>query len=70
MFAGAAVAGHFVLLFLSIALWWALGDAMDSWAWSAVIVAVALGGRRRRARRCAAGPSPGASAAWPRRPTP
>ena len=39
MFAGAAVAGHFVLLFLSIALWWALGDAMDSWAWSAVIVA-------------------------------
>jgi hypothetical protein len=40
MWAGAAVAGHFVLLFLSIALWWALGDAMDSWAWSAVIVAV------------------------------
>lgn len=40
LFAGAAVAGHFVLLFLSIALWWALGDAMDSWAWSAVVVAV------------------------------
>ena len=40
MYAGAAVAGHFVLLFLSVALWWALGDAMDSWAWSAVIVAV------------------------------
>ncbi len=40
MFAGAAVAGHFVLLFLSIAVWWALGDAMDSWPWSAVIVAV------------------------------
>jgi putative superfamily III holin-X len=39
MFAGAAVAAHFVLLFLSIALWWALGDALDSWAWSAVIVA-------------------------------
>jgi hypothetical protein len=39
MFAGAAVAGHFVLLFLSIAAWWAIGDAMDSWAWSAVIVA-------------------------------
>ena len=36
---GAGVAGYFVLLFLSIALWWALGDAMDSWAWSAVIVA-------------------------------
>ena len=40
MFAGAAVAGHFVLLFLSIALWWALGDAMESLGWSAVIVAV------------------------------
>jgi len=40
MFAGAAVAGHFVLLFLSIAVWWALGDALDSWPWSAVIVAV------------------------------
>ena len=39
MFAGAAVAGHFVLLFLSIALWWALGDALDSLGWSAVIVA-------------------------------
>ncbi|MBO3085652.1 phage holin family protein [Cellulomonas fengjieae] len=39
MFAGAAVAGHFVLLFLSLALWWALGDAMDSLGWSAVIVA-------------------------------
>ncbi|WP_028048252.1 phage holin family protein [Cellulomonas sp. URHD0024] len=43
MFAGAAVAGHFVLLFLSIAVWWALGDAMDSWPWSAVIVAVVWG---------------------------
>lgn len=40
MFAGAAVAGHFVLLFLSLALWWALGDAMDSLGWSAVVVAV------------------------------
>ena len=40
LYAGAAVAGHFVLLFVSIALWWALGDALDSWAWSAVIVAV------------------------------
>ena len=39
MFAGAAVAGYFVLLFLSIAVWWALGDAMDSWPWSAVILA-------------------------------
>ena len=50
MFAGAAVAGHFVLLFLSVALWWALGDAMDSLAWSAVIVAVRLGDRRGRPR--------------------
>jgi len=40
MFAGAAVAGNFALLFLSVALWWALGDAMDSLGWSAVIVAV------------------------------
>jgi hypothetical protein len=39
MFAGAAVAAHVVLLFLSVALWWALGEAMDSLAWSAVIVA-------------------------------
>lgn len=43
MFAGAAVAGHFVLLFLSIALWWALGDAFDSLVWSAVVVAVVWG---------------------------
>ena len=27
MFAGAGIAGHFVLLFLSLALWWALGGA-------------------------------------------
>ncbi len=40
MFAGAAVAGQMILLFLSIALWWALGEALDSWSWSAVIVAV------------------------------
>jgi hypothetical protein len=40
MFAGAAVAGHFVLLFLSLAAWWALGDAMDSLPWSAVVIAV------------------------------
>lgn len=39
MFAGAAVAGHFVLLFLSVALWWALGDAIGL-GWSAVVVAV------------------------------
>src|SRR3954452_19548775 len=38
MFGGAGVAGHFVLLFLSIALWWALGDGMGH-GWSALIVA-------------------------------
>ncbi|GAA1145909.1 phage holin family protein [Nesterenkonia lutea] len=40
MFGGAGVAGHFVLLFLSIALWAALGDTALGNAWSAVIVAV------------------------------
>lgn len=40
MLAGAGVAGHFVLLFLSLALWWGLGDLIDSPGWSFVIVAV------------------------------
>jgi len=39
MFGGAAVAGHMVLLFLSIALWWALGVGIGL-GWSALIVAV------------------------------
>ncbi len=39
MLAGAGVAGHFVLLFLSIALWWALGNAIGR-GWSALVVAV------------------------------
>lgn len=43
MFAGAGVAGHMTLLFLSVALWWALGDLMDSLGWSAVVVAVLWG---------------------------
>jgi hypothetical protein len=38
MFAGAAMAGHMVLLFLSVSLWWALGNAMG-WGWSALVVA-------------------------------
>jgi hypothetical protein len=38
MFAGAGVAGHMVLLFLSIALWWGLGNWMGN-AWSALVVA-------------------------------
>lgn len=42
MFAGAAVAGHLTILFLSIALWWALGYLIGN-AWSAVVVAVIWG---------------------------
>jgi hypothetical protein len=38
MFAGAGIGGHMVLLFLSIALWWGLGDATGH-AISALIVA-------------------------------
>lgn len=40
MLTGAGVAGHFALLFLTIAIWWGLGDLLDSLAWSAVIIAV------------------------------
>ena len=36
---GAGVAGYFVLLFLSVALWWAIGSATGL-GWSALIVAV------------------------------
>ncbi|MCC3302816.1 phage holin family protein [Arthrobacter sp. zg-Y895] len=43
MFAGAAVAGYFVLLFLSVALWYALGTTAIGFGWSAVIVAVIWG---------------------------
>ena len=39
MLAGAAVGGHMVLLFLSIALWWGLGNAIGR-GWSALVVAV------------------------------
>ncbi|WP_426989425.1 phage holin family protein [Pseudarthrobacter sp. Y6] len=42
MLAGAGVAGHFLLLFLSIALWVALGELMGL-GWSAVVVAVLWG---------------------------
>jgi len=38
MLGAAGVAGHFVLLFLSVALWWALGDLVGL-GWSALIVA-------------------------------
>lgn len=46
MFGGAGLAGYFTLLFLSLALWWALGamigdgDAQPALGWSALIVAV------------------------------
>ncbi|WP_461170316.1 phage holin family protein [Arthrobacter sp. Z1-15] len=42
MFAGAAVAGYFVLLFLSIALWQALGHLIGL-GWSGLVVAVIWG---------------------------
>ncbi|HSO15593.1 MAG TPA: phage holin family protein [Arthrobacter sp.] len=42
MLAGAGVAGHFVLLFLSLALWWALGNVMGL-GWSAVVLAAIWG---------------------------
>lgn len=47
MFGGAGVAGYFTLLFLSLALWWALAHLLGStdpmFGWSAVIVAVIWG---------------------------
>ncbi|GAA5226375.1 phage holin family protein [Paeniglutamicibacter antarcticus] len=39
MLAGAGVAGHFVLIFLSLALWWALGTLWGL-GWSGVAIAV------------------------------
>jgi Putative Actinobacterial Holin-X, holin superfamily III len=39
MFAGAGVSGHMVLLFVSIAGWWGLGDGIGR-AWAALVVAV------------------------------
>lgn len=38
-FAGAGFGGYMVLLFLSIAFWWALSNVMDQ-GWAALIVAV------------------------------
>ena len=38
MFGGAGVAGHMVLLFLSISLWWALATWLGG-GWSALVVA-------------------------------
>jgi Putative Actinobacterial Holin-X, holin superfamily III len=39
MFAGAGVSGHMVLLFVSIAGWWGLGDGIGR-AWAALVVAL------------------------------
>ena len=39
MLGGAGVAAHFAVLFLSVALWWAIGTGIGSRAWAAVIVA-------------------------------
>jgi mevalonate kinase len=36
--AGAGVAGHFVLLFVSISAWWGLGQFIGN-AWSALVIA-------------------------------
>jgi hypothetical protein len=38
LLAGAGVSGHFVLLFLSIAAWWGLGELIGR-GWSALVVA-------------------------------
>ena len=38
MFAGAGVAGHMVLLFVSLAVWWGLSNVIDG-GWAALIVA-------------------------------
>jgi hypothetical protein len=38
MFAGAGVAGHMVLLFVTIAVWWSLSSVIDG-GWAALIVA-------------------------------
>jgi Putative Actinobacterial Holin-X, holin superfamily III len=39
MFAGAGVSGHMVLLFVSIAGWWGVGDGIGR-AWAALVVAL------------------------------
>ena len=40
---GAGYAGLMAVFFLSVALWWGIGDLIDSFGWSAVIVAVIWG---------------------------
>ena len=43
MLAGAGYAGHFVVLFLSLAVWMGLADLIGNLGWAAVIVAVLWG---------------------------
>lgn len=43
MLGGAGLAGHFVLLFLSLALWMALASWFDSLGWAALVTAVLWG---------------------------
>lgn len=43
MLGAAGYAGHLTILFLSIALWMALSDLMDSMGWAALVVAVLWG---------------------------
>ncbi|WP_106850455.1 phage holin family protein [Blastococcus sp. Marseille-P5729] len=40
LFAGAGVAGHLALIFLSIALWWGIANLIESFGWAALIVGV------------------------------
>jgi hypothetical protein len=40
---GAGYSGLMAVFFLSVALWWGLGYALDNLAWAAVIVAVVWG---------------------------
>lgn len=55
MLGTAAVAGHLALIFLSLAVWWALGDLIGlGWSallvglvWGAVALVTGLGGRNR-----------------------
>ncbi len=43
MLGGAGYAGHFVVLFLSLALWMGIASLIDSLGWAALIVAVLWG---------------------------
>ena len=40
LFAGAGVAAHMALLFLTIALWWGIAHLIESFGWAALIVGV------------------------------